>query len=126
MTTIPGDTQLTPIRSEASPLVAAAHFYRHNSTIQFEPDVNFYLKHGVVINTRTCFGMGFYTEIPAGELAGKLCFFVRMAIGNLDELARYIPRRIPYIAFCRRKAGVIRIWPMREFLTTVNKRRRKK
>ena len=87
--------------------VAAACYKQWMGNVCFEEDVAFYLANGVVINMPTCFGLARVIESPKTK---EPAWFVRMAVGRLDELLFRLPYPLPEICFCRRNDGRLRVY----------------
>lgn len=98
---------LKPISLGRTAIQAAAQCYREwMPKISFEEDVAFYLAHGVVISTPSCFGLARVIEGPRTK---EPAWFIRMAVGRLDELLDRLPFALPEICLCRGKKGDLRI-----------------
>jgi hypothetical protein len=74
--------------------------------VSFEEDVAHYLAYGVVISVPTCFGLA---KVIQGPRTKQPAWFVRMAVGRLDELLYRLPFMLPEICLCRGKKGDLRI-----------------
>lgn len=90
-----------------SPYVLAAECYRKwDNEKQFIPDVEYYLRNGVVIATPVLFGMAQVVELEDGAKA----WFVRVAVGELHRLLCSLPAYLPKICFCRKGDNRLRIY----------------
>ncbi len=98
---------LKPIGLGRTAIQEAAQCYREwMSDVTFEEDVAFHLAHGVVISTPTCFGLA---RVIEGPRTNQPAWFIRMAVGRLDELLYRLPFCLPEICLCRGKKGDLRI-----------------
>jgi hypothetical protein len=98
---------LKPISLGVTAMQVAAQCYREwLPMVSFEKDVAFYLEHGVVISTPRCFGLARVIEGPRTK---EPAWFIRMAVGRLDELLYRLPFTLPEICLCRGKKGDFRI-----------------
>jgi hypothetical protein len=98
---------LKPISLGVTAMHVAAQCYREwLPTVSFEEDVAFYLEHGVVISTPRCFGLARVIEGPRTK---GPAWFIRMAVGRLDEILCWLPFTLPEICLCRGKKGDFRI-----------------
>jgi hypothetical protein len=98
---------IKPISLGRTAIQEAVECYREwMPQVKFEEDVAFYLSEGVVISTPTCFGLARVIEGPRTKAPA---WFVRMAVGPLDELLGELPFNLPEICLCRGKKGDLRI-----------------
>jgi hypothetical protein len=78
--------------------------------VSFEEDVAHYLSEGMVLSTTTCFALARLIEGPRTK---KPAWFIRMAVGRVDELLAALARSAPFaleeICLCRGKKGDLRI-----------------
>ena len=93
-----GQLMIRPLvlRGEHSAFDLARLFYAQYANLNFEDDLIDYHRNGYVISQPHIFGMFrpiFYE--------GERIWFIRIAVGNLLELLRYLPCMLPKIAFCR-------------------------
>src|SRR4029077_3949694 len=78
--------------------------------VKFEDDLRDYLCNGVVVSRPTIFWMAKIIEVKPKWAAGpELAWFVRIAVGSIDELMQTLPGPLPNIAFCRRCDPRVRV-----------------
>jgi hypothetical protein len=98
---------LKPISLGRTAIQEAVECYRDwMPDVAFEEDLAFYLNEGVVISTPTCFGLA---RVIEGPRTHEPAWFIRMAVGRLDELLYRLPFCLPEICLCRGKKGDLRI-----------------
>lgn len=101
------ETILKPLSLGRTAIQEAAQCYRDwMPTVSFIEDLAFYLEHGVVISTPRCFGLA---QVIEGPRTSNPAWFIRMAVGPLDELLYRLPFSLPEICLCRGKKGDFRI-----------------
>jgi hypothetical protein len=118
---------------EPGPLTAievAARCYRKwMGQVSFENDVADYMAHGFVVTRPTCFAMWHIITLGADEkkrwTAGEQAWFVRMAAGDLMELFSCVPWYLPWIAFCRRGDGRVRVYKLERLVRKVEEQRKR-
>lgn len=72
-------------------------------------------ENGAVVSNPVCFGMA-----KAVQIEWKHCWYVDTAVGNLREILRAMPFRLPYVAFQRGKRGAkLKIYPTSSVLRLV-------
>ena len=104
---ITGEELLKPISLGPTAIQQAAACYQEwMPQASFEEDVAFYLAHGCVISTPTLFGL---VRVIEGPRTKGPAWFIRMAVGPLDELISALPFALPEICLCRGKKGDLRI-----------------
>ena len=96
--------------------VAARCYHKWMGQVSFEQDVANYMAHGYMVTRPSCFGMAHIIRLPADEkerwTAGEQAWFIRMAAGNMLELLACLPCYLPWIAFCRRGDGRVRVYSL--------------
>lgn len=100
-------------RSEVSALQRAAELYaRYKVEPDFFTALVDHLHTGMVISRPNCFAMGKAVALDDGRIA----WFIDTAVGNLRELLGLLQWPLPYIAFCRRGKGKIKVYPFDKFI----------
>lgn len=102
--------------------------YRDNGRYgDFDADYRAHFAHGYVFHTPTFSMMGF--RCRSEDISSALqwresvaprshanesgdCWFIWLAVGNLSEVLRFIPRESEFVAFARR--GRVRLWRFAE------------
>ncbi len=137
-------TYLVPTRSALRKAIEL--YQKWNGQVDFWSDFADYLATGVVISTQESFLMA--KVIQLGSVAGTdgsgdganagygtgangagysrngdggHAWFVRVAVGRLDQLAALMPFYLPRIAFCRRNDGRVRVVDTDRFMRRVVK-----
>ena len=77
----------------------------------FEDDVAEYLRFGFVVSRPTCFAMAKVINIAPEETnLVEPAWFIRFAVGSLEEVLTLLPVALPKIVWCRRNDGKLRIY----------------
>jgi hypothetical protein len=88
--------------------------------VKFEDDLIDYLCNGFVVSRPTIFWMAKIIEVkPRWATEPELAWFVRIAVGPMEELFQTLPAFLPNIAFCRRGDGRVRVFPLEKFVRKV-------
>jgi hypothetical protein len=87
----------------------------------FIVDVIDYLLHGFVIARPTCFMM--MKLIRLGD-ARKPAWYVRIAVGELEELLDCVPCFLPTMCFCRRDDGRLRTYDFARIIKSIRAKER--
>lgn len=87
-----------------NPLLLAHNFYLAYGQ-NFEQDFNDCMASGVVVSSRDLFLMAKPMELAPGSLNARpqQAWLVLMAVGDIKELVTYMPYKLPFVAFYRRK-----------------------
>ena len=85
---------------------AAACYHEWMPEVSFEDDLAHYLSYGLVLSTPRCFALA---KVIEGPRTGQPAWFIRMAVGRLDELLSTLPYAFEEICLCRGKKGDLRI-----------------
>ena len=94
--------------------VAAACYKKWMGAASLEEDIAHYIGNGgVVISTPTCFGLAKVIESPKTK---QPAWFIRMAVGRLDELLYRLPFCLTEICFCRRNDGRLRSYSLERMM----------
>jgi hypothetical protein len=93
--------------------VAAGCYKKWMGDASLEEDIAHYLGYGLVLSIPTCFALVKPIEDPKTK---EPAWFVRMAVGQLDELVYHLPFYLPKICFCRRNDGRLRTYSMERFM----------
>jgi hypothetical protein len=100
---------IKPLNPGRTAIQVAAECYRDwLPQVSFEDDLAHYLAYGVMISTPTCFALLKMIEDLEDPKKGP-AWFIRMAVGRLDELLYHLPYHFPRIYWCRGKKGDLRI-----------------
>lgn len=96
------------------PILIARSLYIRYGMIPFEQDLTAYLTDGFVVSLPHCFAMGKVVDLAPSDTNGEPqpCWFVRIAVGNLQDLMKLLPFELPRIAFCRRNDGKMRVFSL--------------
>jgi hypothetical protein len=98
---------IKPLGLGRTAIQEAAQCYREwMPQVSFEEDLAHYLNYGMVLSTATCFALA---KVIEGPRTGKPAWFIRMAVGRLDELLATLPYHFEEICLCRGKKGDLRI-----------------
>jgi hypothetical protein len=93
--------------------VAAAWYKKWMGEASLEEDIAHYIGYGLVLSIPTCFALVKPIEDPK---TGEPAWFVRMAVGRLDELVYHLPFALPRICFCRNNDGRLRSYSLKRFM----------
>ena len=85
--------------------VAALCYAKWMGEVKLEEDIGHYMVYGLVLSIPSCFALLKEIECPK---TGQPAWFIRMAVGRIDELLSHLPYQLPRICFCRRNDGVLR------------------
>jgi hypothetical protein len=96
--------------------VAVACYKKWKSDSTLEEDIAHYLAYGLVLSFPTCFALLKPIEDPKTK---EPAWFLRMAVGRLDELLYHLPFYLPRICFCRRNDGRLRSYSMKRYMQLV-------
>src|SRR5215813_11470146 len=100
------ETILEPIpRGFTAVQVAAMAYKKWMGTASLEEDIAHYLAYGLVLSIPTCFVM---LKAIIDPKTKQPAWFIRMAVGRLDELFYHLPYYLPRMCFCRRNDGRLR------------------
>lgn len=101
-----------------TPIEIAKSLYKdHVEHPSFEEALGGYLSsnNGAIVSTPTLFAMG-----AALDYDGKHAWYIDTAVGDLKELVKTLPFRLPYIAFSRgKRTAKLKIYRMERFLRLV-------
>lgn len=104
---ITDETIIKPLGLGRTAIQEAVECYRRwMPQTSFEQDVAHYLSCGLVLSTPRCFALA---KVIEGPRTGKPAWFIRMAVGRLDELLATLPYRFEEICLCRGNKGDLRI-----------------
>lgn len=84
-------------------------YNKWNGAVTFEQDLKDYLATGMVVSRPDVFAMA-----KVINFRGEPAWFIRVAVGNLQELLRLLPVYLPWICFCRR-GPKLKAWPLKRF-----------
>ena len=111
----------------------AARCYRNwMGQVSFEHDLANYMARGYVVTRPSCFAMAHIVTLepdqktPPRWTAGEPAWFVRMAVGNPVELFSCVPYYLPWIAFCRRNDGRVRVYKLERLIRKVKEQEQRK
>ena len=108
------ETLVTPIPPGVTAVqVAAACYKKWMGEASLEEDIAHYLCHGLVLSIPSCFALIKVVEDPKTK---EPAWFIRMAVGRLDELFYHLPGYLPRICFCRRNDGRLRSYSLEKML----------
>jgi hypothetical protein len=93
--------------------VAAASYKQWMGDVSIEEDIAQYLSSGLVLSIPTCFALVKVIEEPRTK---EPAWFIRMAVGRLDELFYHLPFYLPKICFCRRNDGRLRTYSLERMM----------
>lgn len=109
--------------------VAARCYRKWMGQVNFEQDVANYMAYGYVVTRPTCFGMAHIITLDPDEkkrwIAGEQAWFIRMAAGDLLELLSCLPGYLPWIAFCRRNDGRVRVYKIERLARKVQEQKKR-
>ena len=104
---ITDELMIKPLSLGRTAIQEAAACYREwQPGVSFEADVAHYLSEGLVLSTPRCFALA---KVIEGPRTGKPAWFIRMAVGRLDELLATLPYAFEEICLCRGKKGDLRV-----------------
>ncbi len=104
--------------SGLTPVEMARVLYENDGRLaDFRNDLAQYLMHGIVFASPVCFGMFSATLLEDGRAA----WWIHVAAGDLRELARVVPCKLPFVAFCRRGENRIRVYDFDKFIARLNR-----
>ena len=93
--------------------VAVASYKEWMGDVSIEEDIAQYLNDGFVLSFPTCFALVKVIEEPKTK---EPAWFIRMAVGHLDELLYHLPFYLPKICFCRRNDGRLRSYSLERMM----------
>jgi hypothetical protein len=111
------ETFLNPIPPGLTAVqVAAACYKKWMGDASLEEDIAHYMVYGCVLSFPTCFALLKAIEDPKTK---EPAWFLRMAVGRLDEMIYHMPFYLPRICFCRRNDGRLRSYSMERYTQLV-------
>ena len=102
--------------------VAELCYEKWMGEVSFANDVGDYLYDGVVISRPDLFGMAKVIDLAPEGQKPEPAWFVRMAVGNLNELLAALPLPLPKICFCRRNDGRVRVYSLQKLKDRARRR----
>ena len=98
-----GVTTLPSFTGYNIPILVALDWYGRHSNLNFWQEATLYLNQGYLISTPAIFAMGYWIKLKE-----EPAFFIRYAVGRLDELVSHLPKGTKWAAFCRNGEDDIR------------------
>ncbi len=117
---------ITPLKFKSSAALRCAELYHEwKSPIPFWKDYLDYTVTGFVCSRPSCFWMAKVINLANEGEKPDLCWFVRAAVGDLNEMMfETLPCYLPKISFCRfPKSDRQRVYSMDRFLRLVKGRK---
>jgi hypothetical protein len=111
-----------PLKKESALWIAEACYQKWMGDVSLADDVAEYLNKGCVVTRPNLFALARVVEIPLKE-GPQLAWFIRMVVGDLEELLDVLPFPLKWICFCRRNDGRMRVYSLDRLTKKIRRRK---